>query len=144
MSGLGQTLVRLGVGAFWLYFASQKWRGVDWMRPLIVQSAERNPLPGLHELLAAVVAPNWHLFALAQAAGETLVGALLLLGLFTRGAAWLGVLLAVDLSLTVAFLVPDVGLRWFYYLAVLANLAVAVGGPGALALEGGVRRRWRR
>jgi uncharacterized membrane protein YphA (DoxX/SURF4 family) len=144
VSGLGQAVVRLGVGAFWLYFASQKWTGVGWMRPLIVQSAQRNPLPGLHELLALVVAPNWYLFALAQAAGETVAGVLLVLGLFTRGAAWLGVLLAAELSLTVAFLVSDVGLRWFYYLAVLANLAVAVGGPGALALEARVGRRWRR
>ena len=30
-------------------------------------------------------------------------------------------LLALNLSLTVAFLDPDIGLRWLYYLAVLAS-----------------------
>lgn len=139
MIAYGQTLVRLGVAGYWLYFASQKWRGVGWMQPLIVQSAQRNPVPGLHQFLVQVVAPNWNLFALAQGAGETAVGILLLLGLVARPAAWLGVLLAANLSLTVAFLLTDEGLRWFYYLAVVANLAVAVNGPGALSVGGPFR-----
>ena len=143
MIAYGQTLVRLGVAGYWLYFASQKWRGVGWMQPLIAQSAQRNPIPGLHEFLVTVVTPYWYPFALAQAAGETAVGVLLLLGLFTRPAAWLGVLLAANLSLTVAFLLSDQGLRWFYYLAVVASLAVAVNGPGALALGGRFGRRRR-
>lgn len=136
MAELLRTVIRLGVGAFWLYFASQKWHGLGWMRPLMMQSAVHNPVPGLHEFLVVVVSPHWQAFALAQTLGETLVGALLVLGLATRAAAWLGVLLALNLSLTVAFLVsPDTGFRWLYYLAVLADLAVAVNGPGALAAE---------
>jgi uncharacterized membrane protein YphA (DoxX/SURF4 family) len=134
MNELLRSLVRAATGVSWLYFASQKWGGIEWMRPLIEQSAARNPLPGLHQLLAIVVVPNWRLAALGQAVGETLAGALLAVGLATRPAAWLGVLLGLGLSATVAFTLTDAGLRWLYYLAVLLNLAVAVGGPGGIAL----------
>ena len=34
------------------------------------------------------------------------------------------------------FTVGDVGLRWLYYLGFFASLAIAVNGPGSLALEG--------
>ncbi|HZU17540.1 MAG TPA: hypothetical protein VFD01_13195 [Candidatus Dormibacteraeota bacterium] len=135
VDGVLRSLVRAATGVFWLSFASQKWGGVDWMRPLIEGSAAHNPIPGLQPFLAAVVAPNWHLAALAQAAGETVAGVLLLVGLATGAAAWLGVVLGLGLSLTVAFELSDPGLRWLYYLAVLVNLAVAAGGPGTVALE---------
>ena len=139
------SVFRLAVGGFWLYFASQKWTALGWVRPLIERSPQVNPIPGLKELLAAVVAPNWMAFALLQTAGETLVAVLLILGLFTRPAALLGVLLAIGLSLTIAFLTPDVGSRWLYYLAVLVNAQVLVAGPGRLALDARLGdRRWLR
>ena len=128
------SLFRVVVGLYWLYFASQKWQGVGWMRPLMVSMANANPIPGLHELLTTVVAPNWLPFALMQAAGETLVAALLILGLATRWAGVLGFLLAAGLALTVAFAVNDDGFRWLYYLGVLVNAQVIVSGPGPFAL----------
>ena len=128
------SLFRIVVGLFWLYFASQKWQGVGWMRPLIESTARANPIPGLHELLVAVVAPNWLPFALAQAAGETVAAIALILGLATRWAGVLGFLLAANLCLTVAFAAGDVGLRWLYYLALLVNAQVIVSGAGPLAL----------
>jgi uncharacterized membrane protein YphA (DoxX/SURF4 family) len=128
------SLFRIVVGLYWLYFASQKWQGVGWMKSLIDSTGRVNPIPGLHELLVSVVAPNWLPFALAQAAGETLVAVLLILGLATRWAGVLGFLLAANLALTVAFLVNDDGFRWLYYLAVLANAQIIVSGPGPLAL----------
>jgi uncharacterized membrane protein YphA (DoxX/SURF4 family) len=121
------------VGLFWLYFASQKWQGVGWMKGLIESTARANPIPGLHEILVSVVAPNWLPFALAQAAGETVAGVLLVLGLATRWAGVLGFLLAANLALTVAFGVSDGGLRWLYYLAVVVNAQVVVSGPGPIA-----------
>ena len=127
-------LYRTGVGLFWLYFASQKWQGVGWMRPLIEAAARANPVPGLHELMVAVVAPNWVLFAAAQALGETLVGLALVLGLAQRKAALAGFVLALNLSLTVAFLASDLGFRWLYYLALLANAELVFVEPGPLAL----------
>ncbi len=130
-----QAAIRIGTGIFWLYYASRKWSGVGWMQPVLVQAAAQNPIPGLHELLVQVVVPHWFGFAFGYAVAETLAGFLLLLGLLSRWAAWLGVLLAVALALTVAFLEPDLGRRWLFYLAVLVNLACAAGGPGALAGE---------
>ena len=128
------SVVRFVAGVFWLYFASQKWQGVGWMKGLIESTARANPIPGLHEFLVAVVAPHWFVFALAQAAGETVAAVLLILGLATRWAGVLGFLLAANLALTVAFDVSDDGFRWLYYLAVIVNAQVIVSGPGSIAL----------
>jgi uncharacterized membrane protein YphA (DoxX/SURF4 family) len=125
-----RAVFRIVVGVFWLYFASQKWGGVGWMQPLIQGSAQVNPIPGLHELLAVVVAPNWFPFAVAEAVAETIVGVLLVLGLATRKAAVMGLLLALNLALVVAFEVPDIGSRWIYYLAVLVNAELIFAEEG--------------
>ncbi len=138
-----RSLFRVGLGAYWLYFGAQKWpapyglapHGIGWMQPLMEQAARVNPVPGLHDLLVAVVLPNWELFATAQAVAETTVGVLLILGLATRAAALVATLLALNVSLTVAFTVADPGLRWLYYLPLLAGLEVFVNGAGALAVD---------
>jgi uncharacterized membrane protein YphA (DoxX/SURF4 family) len=139
-----RSLFRIGLGVYWLYFASQKWpapfgfgptHGIGWMRPLMEQAARVNPVPGLHDLLVQVVVPNWTVFATAQAVAETAVAVLLILGLATRPAALVATLLALNLSLTVAFTVGDIGVRWLYYLPVLAGIEVFVNGSGALALD---------
>jgi uncharacterized membrane protein YphA (DoxX/SURF4 family) len=135
MAATWPSIFRIVVGLFWLYFASQKWQGVGWMKPLIESTARTNPIPGLHEVLVSVVAPNWFPFALAQAAGETVAAVALILGLSTRWAGVLGFLLAANLCLTVAFATSDVGIRWLYYLALLVNAQVIVAGPGPLALS---------
>jgi uncharacterized membrane protein YphA (DoxX/SURF4 family) len=127
------SLYRIAIGLYWLYFASQKWQGVGWVRDVMASTAKVNPIPGLHEFLVSVVVPNWLPFALAQSIGETLVAILLILGLATRWAGILGLLLAANLALTVAFGAED-GFRWLYYLAVLANAQVIVSGPGPFAL----------
>lgn len=129
-----RSLFRIAVGLYWLYFASQKWGGVGWMKAYIQSAPASNPIPGLHEFLATVVAPNWYWFALAQAVGETLVGVLLILGLASRKAAVLGFLLALNLALTVAFESHDLGFRWLYYLALLANAELLAVPSGSLAL----------
>ena len=131
---LWRALFRIAVGLYWLYFAAQKWTGVGWMRGLIEAAPAVNPIPGLHEFLALVVAPHWYPFALAQAVGETLVGALLVLGLATRKAAIVGLLLSLNLALVVAFEVADPGLRWLYYLGVLVSAELVVVEPGWPAL----------
>ncbi|HEV2475726.1 MAG TPA: DoxX family membrane protein [Candidatus Dormibacteraeota bacterium] len=128
------SLLRIVVGFYWLYFASQKWQGIGWMQPVLVGAARVNPIPGLHELLVSIVVPNWVPFALAQSAGETAVAILLILGLASRWAGVLGLLLATGLALTVAFGVTDDGFRWLYYLAVLVNAQVIASGPGLIAL----------
>jgi len=134
VSEIWPSVFRIVAGLFWLYYASQKWQGVGWMKPLIETTARVNPIPGLHEFLLAVVVPNWFPFALAQAAGETVAAIALILGLATRWAGVLGVLLAANLALTVAFATNDVGFRWLYYLALLVNAQVIVAGAGPFAL----------
>jgi uncharacterized membrane protein YphA (DoxX/SURF4 family) len=133
MSEAWASLFRIAIGFYWLYFASQKWQGVGWMHDVMVSTAKVNPIPGLHELLVSVVVPNWLPFALGQAVGETVVAILLILGVATRWAGILGLLLAANLALTVAFGAED-GFKWLYYLAVLANAQVIVSGPGPFAL----------
>jgi uncharacterized membrane protein YphA (DoxX/SURF4 family) len=134
MSEAWPSVFRVVVGLFWLYFASQKWQGVGWMRGLIQSAGPANPIPGLHEFLTQVVAPNWFVFAIAQGVGETVVAILLIGGLATRWAGIAGLLLAMNLALVVAFELSDPGLRWLYYLAVLVNAQVIVSGPGPYAL----------
>jgi len=134
MSDAWPSVFRIVVGIYWLYFASQKWQGVGWMQGVIKSTAQSNPIPGLHEFLNGVVVPNWFLFAVGQTIGETLVAVLLILGLATRWAAVLGLLLALNLALTVAFGVNDDGFRWLYYLAVIANAQVIVSGGGRYAV----------
>ena len=138
MSEVGKafpSLFRIVVGLYWLYFASTKWQGVGWVKGLIQSAGTANPIPGLHEILTQVVAPNWLFFAVAQTVAETLVAILLILGLATRWAALLGTLLATSLALVIAFEVQDDGFRWLYYLGVLVNAQILVSGPGAFALS---------
>ena len=134
MSEVWPSLFRISVGLYWLYFASQKWQGIAWMKPVLDSAARANPIPGLHEVLVSVVVPNWVPFALAQSVAETVTAVLLIVGLATRWAGVLGLLLAANLALTVAFALNDDGFRWMYYLAVIANAQIIVSGPGPIAL----------
>src|SRR5579859_4616634 len=103
MSEAWPSLLRFTVGVYWLYFASTKWTGVSWMKGLMESAGQANPIPGLRELLINIVAPNWYPFAILQTIGETVVGVLLLVGVATRWAGILGLLLAANLALVVAF-----------------------------------------
>src|SRR5258708_22934172 len=116
MSEIWDSAFRIVVGLYWLYFASQKWQGVGWMRDLIIGTAKANPIPGLRDFLTSVVVPNWLLFAVGQAVGETVVAVLLIIGLRTRWAAILRALLPAHPGLTGAFPVKDGGFRLPFYL----------------------------
>ena len=135
MNEVWTSAFRIIVGTFWLYFASTKWQSVEWTRGLIQSAAADNPIPGLKEFLANVVAPNWFIFSVAQTVAETVVAFLLILGLATRWASIGGLLLAANLALVIAFEVKDPGFRWLYYLAVLVNAQVIVSGAGPFALS---------
>ncbi len=135
MAAAWSSVFRITVGLYWLYFASTKWLGVGWVQGLLQTAGAANPIPGLRELLTNLVAPNWFIFAVGQTVGETVVGILLLLGLATRWAGILGLLLATGLALTVGFEVKDDGFRWLYYLAVLVNAQVIASGAGPIALS---------
>ncbi len=129
------SIFRIVVGLYWLYFASTKWTGVGWMKGIMDSAGQVNPIPGLRAILIDVVAPNWYPFAIAQTVGESVVGVLLVLGLATRWAGVLGLLLALNLALVVSFQLNDDGFRWLYYLAVIVNAQVIASGPGPIALS---------
>jgi uncharacterized membrane protein YphA (DoxX/SURF4 family) len=129
------SLFRITVGIYWLYFASTKWQGVGWVKGLMQEAGSANPIPGMHQLLDQVVAPNWFLFAIAQTIGETVVAVLLIVGLATRWVGVAGLLLATGLALSVGFEVKDDGFRWLYYLGVLVNAQVIASGAGPIALS---------
>jgi uncharacterized membrane protein YphA (DoxX/SURF4 family) len=139
MSEAWASAFRIIVGIFWLYFASTKWQGVEWTRGVIQSAAADNPIPGLRDFLANVVAPNWFVFSVAQTVAETAVAILLILGLATRWAGIGALLLATNLALVVAFEIKDPGFRWLYYLAVLVSAQVIVSGAGPFALS---RFKW--
>lgn len=135
MNEVWASVFRIVVGLYWLYFASTKWQGVGWTRDLIQSSGAANPIPGLREILINVVAPNWFIFSVVQTVGETVVAVLLIVGLATRWAGVLGLMLAIGLALVVAFEVKDDGFRWLYYLGVLVNAQVIVSGAGPFAVS---------
>lgn len=138
-------LFRIFVGSFWLYFAAQKWQSLDWVRPLLEASARTNPVPGLHQLLELLVLPNWHFFTILQTIGETLVGIFLILGIASRAAAAAGVLLALDLALTIGLLEMDANARWLYWFALATSSAVLVAGAGRPAVQNSrIAPRWLR
>jgi uncharacterized membrane protein YphA (DoxX/SURF4 family) len=135
VSAFWQSVFRIGVGFFWLFFAYQGWIGHGPTAADVQSGFITNPVPGVHEVLVEVVLPNWVWFSLVQTAAEVAVGGLLILGWFTRPAAIVGSAVAIYLALTVAFVEPSIVNRWVYYLLVLANLELSVNGPGALSLD---------
>ena len=139
LKGAWPSLFRVAVGLYWLYFASTKWAGVEWVHSLMQSAGQANPIPGLRDILMNFVAPNWFAFAVLQTVGETVVAILLIVGLATRWAGLLGLLLAMSLAMVVAWEVSDPGFRWLYYLGVLVNAQVIVSGAGPYALS---RFKW--
>ncbi|MEM1943747.1 MAG: DoxX family membrane protein [Candidatus Caldarchaeum sp.] len=129
LTNLWSLLLRLAVGGFWLFFASQRWLDRAWVKPLLETAAEGNYLPFYGNLLRQA-AQSWETVALAATVAETIVGVMILLGFFPRAAAAAGALIALNLWLTFSFCscpwnttdAPQV--FWFYFSAFLLNLVV--------------------
>jgi uncharacterized membrane protein YphA (DoxX/SURF4 family) len=121
--------VRLYTGFFWLYFASQRWFDVGWVRDLYTTAAANNYIPLYGELLRRL-AGDWLILAVVVTAAETAIGFMMVLGVFPRLAGCVGALIAANLLLTFSFCncpwntadAPTV--FWFYFSATLLNLAV--------------------
>ncbi|MEM4342351.1 MAG: DoxX family membrane protein [Candidatus Caldarchaeum sp.] len=129
LSNLWTLLLRLAVGGFWLFFASQRWLDRAWVKPLLETAADGNYLPFYRDLLRQA-AQSWETVTLAVTAAETIVGVMIVLGFFPRAAAAAGAFIALNLWLTFSFCncpwnrtdAPQV--FWFYFSAFLLNLAV--------------------
>ncbi|MDW7978274.1 MAG: DoxX family membrane protein [Candidatus Caldarchaeum sp.] len=122
-------LLRLSVGGFWLFFASQRWLDRSWVRELFTTAAEGNYIPLYGDLLRSLT-PSWDILVLVITLIETAVGLMIILGVYPRAAALLGAAVALNLWLTFVFCdcwwnradAPQV--FWFYFSALLLNLAV--------------------
>lgn len=137
MRGAGdpwRSIFRIAAGLYWLYFAAQVGTAFAALRAPIQDAAAISTVPGLHEFLVSVVAPNWYPFAVAQIAVEAAVGICLVLGVAVRKAAFAGVILALYLALTFAYLTDNAGARWLYYLSVLVNAELLFVPPGGWSL----------
>jgi uncharacterized membrane protein YphA (DoxX/SURF4 family) len=94
--------VRLSTGFFWLYFASQRWFNVGWVRDLFTTAAANNYIPLYGDFLRSL-AGDWFILAAVVTAAETAIGFMMVLGVFPRVAGGLGALIAANLLLTFSF-----------------------------------------
>jgi uncharacterized membrane protein YphA (DoxX/SURF4 family) len=121
--------VRFSAGFFWLYFASQRWFDVSWVKDLYITAAANNYIPLYGELLRSL-AGDWFTLAVVVTVAETAIGFMMILGVFPRVAGGLGALIAANLLLTFSFCdcpwnAADAPMVfWFYFSAALLNLAV--------------------
>ena len=121
--------VRLSTGFFWLFFASQRWFNVGWVRDLFTTAAANNYIPLYGDFLRSL-AGDWFILAAVVTAAETAIGLMMVLGVFPRVAGGLGALIAANLLLTFSFCdcpwnAADAPMVfWFYFSAALLNLAV--------------------
>ncbi len=128
LDGLGIAILRVTVGLIFVIHGLQKL--------FVVRFS------GVAQMLAGLGVPLPDLAAVALTLVEFLGGLLLMGGLFTRGAA---VLLAIDMAVALiavhlrnGFFLPG---GFEYVLTLLAaNIALALSGPGAYALDRLVRR----
>jgi len=137
--------VRFSAGFFWLFFASQRWFDVGWVRDLFTTAAANNYIPFYGDFLRRL-AGDWFIIAAVVTAAETAIGLMMVLGVFPRVAGGLGAVIAANLLLTFSFCncpwnTADAPMVfWFYFSAALLNLAVLREQHTLLT----VRRRLRR
>jgi len=127
---IGLALVRLTIGAqfVWVFFENL---GKGLYRPanyagLIKFYIEKDTAPAIWKSVMTVMANHASMAAPLQGMTEITVGVLLLLGLFTRPAAF------VAFGFLGSLWVSELGTSWIWELLVpvLASLALAVGGAG--------------
>ncbi len=122
--------LRLTVGGFWLFFSSQRWIDRTWVKELLQTATAGNYLPIYRDLLR-ILLPHWEPLTLFVTILETVIGVMIILGIYPRFAAIIGFAIATNLLLTFSFCrcpwneVDAPQVFWFYFSAALLNLAVA-------------------
>jgi len=121
-----QIVLRLTVGGYWMFFSYSKWFDRTWTHDILATAAAGNNIPLYRDLLQ-IAAPNWAAVAFFITILEGIIGALLVVGLFTRLAAVAGTLLGLNLFLTFTFCscpwTNDFPLVfWFYFGPLLLNV----------------------
>jgi uncharacterized membrane protein YphA (DoxX/SURF4 family) len=120
-------------GVYWLYFGVQRWSNYGWVRDTLTNAALNNSIPLYGEFLRNFVLPNWVFITVLETVAETVVGLGLIFGLFSRLCGALGVLMAANLTLTMAFSFSDFALIfWYYVLSLILNLTVLLSDTGRI------------
>ena len=96
----------------------------------VAEFAAGNPLDWYRQFLEGTVLPNATLFAKLQAFGEALVGAALVLGLFTRLAAVVGLFLTLNYGLATQWM--SFGQQGFHVMLV-ASMIIFIGAAAGRA-----------
>ncbi len=86
-----------------------------------------------------MVLPNWTAFGWLTLAAEATIGALLIIGLWTRTAALLGFIGTIPITLSVLHLKGE--WPWSYYLMLIVHVALMVSTSGRSFGIAGIRRR---
>ena len=133
------TLVRVVLGIFWLL-------QITWKPPasfgcpdaglcLWLNLEVQNPLIPLYaDFVRLIVLPNVYLFGWLTTIVEVSIGLSLLLGLFTRLGALVGVLWSINLLIGLANVPHEQG--WYYGFLILLNLLfVGLGASGQLSVD---------
>jgi uncharacterized membrane protein YphA (DoxX/SURF4 family) len=133
---------RIAFGLLYLDMAFQKapWRGYGWLEAFIRKEIDHPTFPWMAAFLRDVVLAHFGLFGALTFVTEATLGVALLLGLFTRVAAVIGMLWQINIALQ-AFNVPGEW-YWIWPLLVLPQFTFAAAGAGrVLGLDAILRRR---
>jgi thiosulfate dehydrogenase [quinone] large subunit len=141
-------LCRIVIGVLWL--SALIWKlppsfipleGLRSLREWMELEVQYPVVPLYGQFVQSIVLPNFTLFAWATFSVELLIGLGLLLGLFTRAAAVLGLLMAINLAIGLLD-VPNEW-PWSYFMLILFQILFIFTDPGRVwGLDGW--RAWRR
>ena len=145
LTGVLMTGIRVVLGIFWLL-------QITWKAPptfgcpdgglcLWLNMEVQSPVIQLYaDFVRVIVQPNVILFGWITTLVEVFIGLTLLLGLYTRFGALIGVAWSINLLIGLANVPHEEG--WYYMFLILLNLMfVAVGAAGQLSID---RMRGRR
>jgi thiosulfate dehydrogenase [quinone] large subunit len=140
-------LCRIVIGVLWL--SALIWKlppsfipleGLRSLREWMELEVQYPVVPLYGQFVQSIVLPNFTLFAWATFSVELLIGLGLLLGLFTRAAAVLGLLMAINL--TIGLLDVPNEWPWSYFMLILFQILFIFTDPGRVwGLDGWRARR---
>jgi thiosulfate dehydrogenase (quinone) large subunit len=140
-------LCRIVIGGLWL--SALIWKlppnfipleGLRSLKEWMELEVQYPVVPFYAQFVQAIVLPNFMLFAWATFIVELLIGLGLLLGIFTRAAAVLGLLMA--LNLTIGLLNVPNEWAWSYFMLLLFQILFTFTDPGRVwGIDGWRARR---
>jgi thiosulfate dehydrogenase [quinone] large subunit len=140
-------LCRIVIGVLWL--SALIWKlppsfipleGLRSLKEWMELEVQYPVVPLYGQFVQSIVLPNFTLFAWATFSVELLIGLGLLLGLFTRAAAVLGLLMAINL--TIGLLDVPNEWPWSYFMLILFQILFIFTDPGRVwGLDGWRARR---